>query len=311
MADEILDILKDPSWRGIAFPFTGERDYGFQQEQAQHRFIFRDQQLIESIGAQNPVFSYTIPFRERLRQHGWQNLFTVVYPKFLAACRDRSSGILVDPVHGSVRCKCASLREVLSTSKRDGVDVMAEFIFSPDEDSDTATQFEQIAKSLPQFQQAVLEYGASASALSDETLQQLAEINPASQQAKLSLFDAARSIAATGQQYKERTRAQLGSVSDQLDRTRSDIDEANDPQLGELRRDSARLAKSSRDLARTLGNPPGPFFVVKTTAEVGRIAFSTANKIGVETLLEFNPQLRNMLTIPKGFGVKLPRRRNG
>ena len=311
MADEILDLLQDPSWRGIKFPFTGDREWGFQQEQAQHRFIFRDQQLIESIGAQNPVFSYTIPFRERLRQHGWKNLFSVVYPKFLAACLDRSSGIFVDPVHGSVRCKCASLREILSTGKRDGVDVIVEFIFSPDEDSDTASQFSQIAKSIPAFQQAVIEYGAAATELSEATRKALAELNPEGQRAKLSILDAGRAFASTAQQYKERTRANLNSISDQFDRTRADIDEAQDPQLGELRRDSARLAKSSRDLARTVGNPPGPFFVIKTTAEIGRIAFATQNQITVETLLAFNAGLKNQFTIPKDFDVKLPTRRNG
>ena len=308
MSQEILDILPDPSWRGIKFPFTGEREYGFQQEQAQHRFILRDQQVIESIGKQNPVFAFTIPFRERLRQFGWKNLFTVVYPKFLEACQDRTSGILVDPVHGAVRCKVASVREILSVGKRDGIDLMVEFVFAPDDDSDVPTQFAQLAKSMPRLEGAVLEFGTAARALSAETRAQLEALNPESQQAKLSVFDAARSFASTGQQFKNRTRAQLNSLADQFDRTRSDIDEATDPQINELRRDSARLAKSSRELAKTLANPPGPFDVVRTTAEIGRIAFATSNRITVESLIEFNAGLANKFTIPKGFAVRVPRR---
>lgn len=129
---DVLIQMPRPSWREIEFPITN-RDYGFRQEQASHRYIFRDDQLIESLGRDNPTYRYTIPFREDITGGGWANLFTVVYPDFLAACQDRSRGVLTDPVHNSLPAKCVSLREILDVNRRDGIDVEAEFIFAPRE----------------------------------------------------------------------------------------------------------------------------------------------------------------------------------
>jgi len=129
---DILSQLRRASWRGLEFPVSG-RDFGFQQEQTEHRFIFRDTQLIESLGKKNPTYRYTIPFREDLAKGPWTNLFTQVYPQFLAACQDRTRATLVDPVHGGVPAKCMSLRETLSVTRRDGVDVEVEYVFAPAE----------------------------------------------------------------------------------------------------------------------------------------------------------------------------------
>lgn len=136
---DILIQLQRASWRGIEFP-VASRDYGFQQEQSETKFIFRDEALIESLGRKNPTWRYTIPFREDIARGPWVNLFTVVYPKFLAACEDRTRAELIDPVHGFKPAKCVSLRETLTPARRDGIDVEVEFIHAPPEKPDTAVR---------------------------------------------------------------------------------------------------------------------------------------------------------------------------
>lgn len=127
---DVLIQMQRAGWRFIEFPITS-RKYGFQQEQARHRYIFRDNQLIESLGTDNPTYRYTIPFREDIAKGPYKHLFTEVYPKFLDACLDRTRGVLSDPVHGDVNCKCVSFSEDLDVNKRDGIDVEVEFIVAP------------------------------------------------------------------------------------------------------------------------------------------------------------------------------------
>lgn len=136
---DILIQLQRASWRGIEFP-VASRDYGFQQEQSETKFIFRDLALIESLGKKNPTWRYTIPFREDIARGPWVNMFVSVYPRFLAACEDRTRGELIDPVHGFKPVKCVSLRETLTPARRDGIDVEVEFIEAPPEKPETAVR---------------------------------------------------------------------------------------------------------------------------------------------------------------------------
>ena len=99
---DILKSLQRASWREIEFPVMQVRDFGFQHDQAQHRYLFLDAQLIESLGRKNPTYKYIIPFREDIAKGPWANLFTQVYPDFLDACQDSSRGVLVDPAHGAL-----------------------------------------------------------------------------------------------------------------------------------------------------------------------------------------------------------------
>jgi prophage DNA circulation protein len=307
VTDDILPQLPEASWRDIEFPFTGTRDFGFQQEQAQHRYIFRDQQLIESLGRQNPTFRFNIPFRERVRR-GFSALFVGVYPRFLEACQDRSAGILVDPIHGAVRCKCVSFAEALDVNRKDGVDVLVDFVFAPETGDDVPSQFAQLVSSLQGAVQSAVEFGANLGEISEEQQEVLAQVNREAERGRVSIFNAVRVFTGSVIQNRNRVRASLQDASSQMNATRDEIEEARDPQLEPLRRDSSRLALSSKRLAQTAGRPTTPFRVVRTVGEIGRIAFATANQITVDVLVELNEQLANMRTIPAGTRVRVPRR---
>lgn len=304
---DIIAQLQDASWRGIKFPFTGTRDFGFQQDQAQHRFIFRDQQLIESLGRQNPTFRYTIPFRENVRRPPWGNLFTRVYPDFLEACLDRSAGELVDPIHGTIRAKCVSLQESLSVEGKDGVDVVAEFVFSPEQGDTEEQQFAQVPRTLEGLGLSAVVLGENLGNISDEAKAQIASLNKPAERADQSLSNTVRQATGFVQQTKTRTRAQIHEAGTQMEITRREIEEARDPELELLRRDTSRTALAARRLSETVGDPTTPYEIHRTTEAIGRIAFATSKGLTIDVLLDFNPSLADVFLIPPGFKVKVPK----
>jgi len=304
---DVLKQLPEASWRGIKFPFTGTRDFGFAQDQAQHRYIFRDQQLIESLGRQNPTFRYQIPFRENVGR-GFSALFVGVYPQFLAACLDRSAGPLVDPIHGERRCKCVSFAETLDVSKKDGVDVLVEFVYSPEIADEEPQGFATLPKSIQGAAEQVVQIGANIGELSEEQAAIAAQLNVPAERARVNIFQAARVFTGTVTRSRNQVRANLNNASREMEATRDEIEQAKDLSLEPLRRDASRLSLASRELAKSAGAPPTPFQVVRTAAEIGRLAFATAHQITVDALLEMNPHLADVFRIPAGSTVRVPRR---
>ncbi|HEY3494747.1 MAG TPA: DNA circularization N-terminal domain-containing protein [Polyangiaceae bacterium] len=305
-APTILQQLTDASWRGIKFPFS-EREVGFLQEQAQHRFIFRDQQLIESIGRQNPTFRFRCPFFEGVRQQGWLNLFTSVYPSFFTACLDRSAGELVDPVHGTIRAKLASLSETLSGTRQDGVEVSADFIFAPEDTEETLpSQFYLIAGSLQGLQASAVVFGAAVNDLTDEQRKQIAAWNQDSTRGELNILQAGRAVLGSVQQYKDRTRAEIANATYQMEQARAELEQTVDPEFEPLRRDIGRMALAGKNLVAVESDRP--FRKVHVSNNIGRLAFATSNQVQIEVLLAMNPWLVDLATIPAGSKVNLPRK---
>lgn len=131
---DVLKQLPHLSFRGIQVPCVSISG-GFQHESADHKFQFRDEELIESLGRRNITLAYTVPFREDLFLTPQGQLFTVVFPQWLDACRDRSRGPLVDPILGEIPAKVTQFRYNVDPNKRDGIDVDVEFIHAPEQNS--------------------------------------------------------------------------------------------------------------------------------------------------------------------------------
>lgn len=302
----LLSKLGNASWRGIAFPIIGVRDFGFAHDQEKHRFIFRDEQLIESIGRQNPAYRYKIPFIETLRQDGWKELFTSVYPKFLAACLDRSGGLLRDPIHGPVRCKLASLQESMDVDHSlDGVVVSAEFIFSPEQTDDVASSFAEIAKSLPKLQESAFVYGSTISNLTPAQQQYLAEVTRESTTSKLGFLASIQASANQVQKTGDLIRAQLSGAMGEFENTRTAVEGALDPKLDVIRRDAGRMALSAREVARTFEVRPGTKRV-RVASDTTRLGFCVKTRITVDQLIQCNPQLVSIAMIKAGTVLLVP-----
>lgn len=305
---DVLKQLRPARFRGIEFPAAGARDFGFSQEQAQHRFVFRDEQVIESLGRQNPTFRFQIPFREDLAIGPWKNLFTEVYPKFLEACLDRSAGILVDPVHGNVRVKCVSFQETLDATKRDGVDVTVEFIFAPESSDDLTSQVSFVASSIEGATEQAIRFDAAALQLDPATHARVAALQNESPTARTDVFTAARAVSDQVTQERNRIGAQLQDAAYKMERTRESLDQARDPQVAQLRRDAARLGLAAKNLDESVRRPPRPFRKLIAAEPIGRMAFATKYQVSIDDLLAFNPALIDLLVIPAGYTVNVPRK---
>lgn len=280
---DILKQLQRPSWREIEFPISA-REYGFAQEQAKHRFIFRDNQLVESLGRDNPTWRYTIPFREDITVGGWENLFVGVYPDFLEACQDRSRGVLTDPLHGSRPAKCVSLREILDVNRRDGVDVEVEFIYAPSE-----TDFENNLGTVIRTLQG---YASYARRFDNElaAVEWHQELPP---QPSISPLDAISAAGGQALLLQGRVTAALADSAFRLEKAVETIDRVRNPNLASTRAQARRLQGAALDLEDRLdvtGTKPLRKVVVGANITVAALAGKL--NIPLELLLSWNPSLR-------------------
>lgn len=292
---DMLRRLEVASWRLIEFPITS-RDYGFQQGQARHRFIFRDDEIVESIGRENPTYRYTIPFREDLARGRWQNLFTVVYPQFLEACQDRSRGVLSDPIHSSIKAKCVSLREVMDIAgRRDGIDVEAEFIYAP-EQSDLPPD---LTHSIDTVQGA--EGMAGALDREIDVIHWQGEPPPEPTKDPFSF------IASIGDQVEgaqNKITAKLHDAAFRAEKAAAAIDKLKNPRLAPVRQAARRVQAAAVGLLESgLQNGKRGARVMRTL----RVPFATtvlalAAKLGVSTaeLLRMNPGLSRSPRVEAG-----------
>lgn len=307
MTDVLRQLIR-ASWRQIEFPLSG-REYGFQQSSSRHKFIFRDNELIESLGRENPTYKYTIPFREDIAKGPYSALFVEVYPEFLNACRDRTAGILEDPVHGPQRCKCASLREVLDVNRRDGIDVEAEFIFSPLQSD--VTEDISIPGSIEGALNSAGAFDRQAPELTPEQRERIEALRDPGEQAGTNILDLGSAFATQINLATNRIGAQIDDAIFRVNKTSDLLDRARDPKLASWKRRLRRVGGALLNLKDSAGGAGlGPSrggnglrtHIVQADIGIG----SLASKLGasVSQLKRLNPSLNSAITVSKGTAVR-------
>jgi hypothetical protein len=313
---DIFRSFQECSWRDIAFPVVGDRQFGFQHEHEEHRFIFKDVQLIESLGRRNPTWSYEIPFREGVARGRWKNLFTEVYPKFLAACYDRTAGTLVDYVHGPKRVKCTQLRESLSRqSGADGVSVTAEFVLAP---LDSETDLGQGVENLQGAQEAAssLDRNLDSGNLSPETRAQLAELNRDPGRGKTNIFDVPHLVGSAVLRDRQRITAQMQDVTFRLNRTVDTLDAAADPSLAQERQAARSLALAAFRFAddpraravSVIGGGRKPNNIRTVESDTTVSALAAKYSVPMSAFLILNPSLASSPRVKRGTKIRTPSR---
>lgn len=136
MSLDVKSTLIAFSFRGIQVPCISTR-YGFSQEAASQKYLFKDEGLIQSLGRTNQTFSYELLFDQAVAIPGYEDLFVSTLAEFIDACKDSSAGVLEDPIHGALPAKCASLSYVNDSIQRSGIVVSAEFIHAPADTTST------------------------------------------------------------------------------------------------------------------------------------------------------------------------------
>lgn len=292
----ILNQLIPAAWRKISFPITG-REYGFQQEQAAHRYLFRDDKLIESIGRDNPTYRFTIPFREDITVNGWENLFTVVYPDFLTACQDRTRDTLTDPFHGPIPAKCVSLRELMDVNRVDGLDVEAEFIFSPAENDFSSSNLGTQIRTLEGAKAYAMRFDADVAAIPWQ--QQLPPEPTISPLDLVSTFSDQVDVA------NNQFAAAFGDSALRAERTAEAIDKLKNPSLEPQRQQARRLREallSIEDKTDVTGTRP----LRKVTNSADRTVSAVAKLLGLtlQELVRLNPTLKRSPLVRAGTELR-------
>lgn len=292
---DVLIQMQRPAWRFIEFPISS-RKYGFMQEQARHRYIFKDHQLIESLGTENPTYRYTIPFREDIAKGPYKHLFTEVYPEFLAACLDRTRGVLSDPVHGDVNCKCVSLAEDLDVNKRDGIDVDVEFIIAPLETEVVNDLGTQIAT----FTGAV-----EAARRLDDELKKVDWKQLPPPQATINPIDFVSSIGNQVEVAGGKVTAAFADTALRLEKANATIERLKNPNLEPLKQQIRRLQAAIfrfEDNTDVTGMHP----LTRSTTQANKTVSAMAAAMGmtVQQFIRANPKLARSPLVPAGTPLR-------
>jgi hypothetical protein len=302
---DMLKQLQRASWRQIEFPVMGTRDFGFQHAQTEHKFLFRDFDLIESLGRKNPTYKYVIPFREDIAKGPWANLFTLVYPQFLAACQDGTRGELVDPAHGALPAKCVSLREILTVDRRDGVDVEAEFVHAPAEsDSDRG-----MAKGIHTLEGArgmAGTFDREIKKLTDKDalgrdIRQLAPPKPT-----ISPLDAISAVTSQVEVGLNKITASLADASFRVEKSTASIERLKDPTNQPALQQAARLRNALISLEETT-DPTGVRPLGRISVATDKTISAVAAKLGmsIQELVRLNPFLARTPLVRAGTDLRV------
>jgi hypothetical protein len=294
---DLLGQLQRASWRQIEFPVMGTRDFGFQHEQSEHRFIFRDLALIESLGRKNPTYKYVIPFREDIARGPWVNLYTVVYPDFLDACQDRDRGVLVDPAHGALPAKCVSFREILTVDRRDGVDVEVEFIHAPAE-NDSAQDRGTVIRSL--------EGARGMAGAFDREVKKIPFKQEPSPKATISPLDAISAITSQVEVGLNKVSASFADAAFRAEKATASIERLKDPTNQPAIQQAARLRSALVAFEETT-DPTGARPLGRISNATDKTISAVAAKLGmsIQELVRLNPFLARTPLVRAGTSLRV------
>jgi len=206
--NELFDQLGEFKWREISFPATTFR-VTLRQDLAQHKFPDRDGAHIEATGRAPLEFSARIPFLNSIvpgKVETWGVLYPTQFRLFLAACADRTTGLLRHPELGAIRCKVESCDTVWDANVRAGVYVDVSWIestFDPDESNAIFESTSPVAESL-----------LAATDL-DASIEDIQPAPPELPEYSPSFADSMRSLQAVGDQISLLSR-RVSGIQDQV-----------------------------------------------------------------------------------------------
>jgi hypothetical protein len=290
---DVFKQLERMSWRGIEVPLSA-RSASFSHDDARHKFVFRDGEILEATGVKNWVFRYTIPFREGIAKGPYKKLFSNTLAAFVAACRDRSVGELIDPVLGSFPARVLSFSDDTDVNKRDGTDVSVEFEYAPPlEDLDIDTRGTAGVSGL-----------SSEAGLLDE---ELTKVDWAQVPSPEPTTDPLSAAAGIGRQF-ERQGGKLSAALDDLafraEKVEGALDALENPQTWPLRRSARRVREVAVRLKQRHDDPMGRIRTVVQRYAATVVDVAANAGMTVEEFLKLNPELARLPFVPAGTPVQ-------
>lgn len=290
-----LDRLQQLSFNGIILPCTS-REFGFSHDQISHRYIYRNEQIIESLGRQNPTYSYEIPFRDGINIKNYSNLFSKSYPLFLKECQKDVRGVLIDPIHGKVYVKCTSLSENLQAGLRDGVDVRVSFVKSPNENE--LANDEPALISINGVSEEIRKFDAEITAATIEVPEGFVHSG-------LDPFGAISSVLDQVDAIGNKVLATFDNTLDRIKRLEYSIEKAKDPKFNQVRA-RARALKAQiykiPDVLEITGNRPIDNYKVEAAMDLVSLSGKLNNT--TQELTRLNGQIARNPMVAVGTIVR-------
>jgi hypothetical protein len=291
----MTDILRDLprfTWRGIELPILS-RSARFTQNNAKHRFSYKDGEFIEATGTENWTFQYTLPMREGVVREPYRKLFITEFTKFVSACRDRTTGDLIDPVLGPFRAKCTSLSDSTDVNKRDGDDLAVEFVQSPEEGDE-----DELWTNVENLTSASNEAGKLDEQIGLVVWEQ--EDSPEPTADPLALVDG---LIRQAEMEMNQISAAVDNAAWKLEKVENSVERLQDPTAWPINRSARRLRKAVHDIGETAASPGRIIRNMTTAAGITLSALAASVGMSVQELLTLNPTLAGTPMVYPGTPV--------
>jgi len=133
---DVLSTLQECSWRKISFPVTAIVE-SCTQDMPQHKAADRDGAFVEGTGRNPFVYSVTAVLVAGTIAKGknetWTDLYPGTFNKLRSAWADRTTGELIHPLYGPIKCKPSDWKASLNAGERGGQTVELGFIETRDD----------------------------------------------------------------------------------------------------------------------------------------------------------------------------------
>lgn len=287
-----------PAFRGIEFIPTNW-DFSFDQGHAAHLYPDRDAGFIEGTGRNPSKHQFTALFRNGI---GGEKdvLFPTRWQKFIAACADRTTGVLNHPTLGNLKVKCISCSTKWDPNRRDGVDVEVSFIETSDEEESN----EIFNKASPM---------AAALAGAADLDAACANVSPAPKYPESlspSALESMKALSGAVDQFKRG----VGNIAAAIDTTLGGLEEfaatlasigelGSDPNVAKALRSVSRCSDALLNLSLTVTSKGKPITQAVTQTEAAADAVASFFGMTLDEFLRLNPRASSKPRIARNTSV--------
>lgn len=287
-----------PAFRGIEFvPTTW--DFSFDQAHAPHLYPDRDAGFIEGVGRNPSKHQFTALFRNGIS--GQKDvLFPTRWQKFIAACADRTTGVLNHPTLGNLKVKCASCSTKWDPNRADGVDVDVSFVETADEEESN----EIFNKASP------IAAALAGAADLDAAVADVAPVPTYPESLSPSALESMKALSGAVDQFK-RGVGNIGAAIDtaiggfqEFGETLSSIGElGSDPNVARALRSLSRCSDALVNLSLTVTSKGKPITQATTQNDSAADAVAAFFGMGLDDFLRLNPRAASKPRIPRSTVV--------